>query len=200
MRLENRLYVFCHTHFCRVHWGIEFVFQSTVVVPIWLNSSLHLKAPVVPHSHQHLTLKLFLIGCIGNFYLILMLICSPRFLMRLALFKSLLKLLAPSKHESLTCSNVQVFVHFCSTIFFFFFFFLLFRATPAAYESSQARGRIRAVAASLHHSHSNRGSKPSLWPTHSSRQCWIPDPLSEARDQIHICFCCATMGTPCSPI
>ena len=37
----------------------------------------------------------------------------------------------------------------------FFFLFLLFRAAPEAYGSSQARGRIRAVAASLHHSHSN---------------------------------------------
>ena len=39
---------------------------------------------------------------------------------------------------------------------------------------------------------------------HSSRQLWIPDPLSQARDQICIFmdtswirFCCATMGTPC---
>ena len=38
---------------------------------------------------------------------------------------------------------------------------------------------------------------------HSSQQCWIPDPLSEARDQTHslmdtsqICFCCITMATP----
>ena len=41
----------------------------------------------------------------------------------------------------------------------FFFFFGLFRATPMAYGSSQVRGRIGAVAASLHHSHSNIGSK-----------------------------------------
>ena len=39
-----------------------------------------------------------------------------------------------------------------------FFFFNLFRATSAAYGSSQARGQIRAVAAS--HSHRNVGSKP----------------------------------------
>ena len=37
----------------------------------------------------------------------------------------------------------------------------------------------------------------------SSRQCWIPDPLCEARDQTcilmdtsQICFHCTTMGTP----
>ena len=48
---------------------------------------------------------------------------------------------------------------------FFFFFFLLFRAALVAYESSQAGGRIRATAASRHHSHSNTGSKPRLKPT-----------------------------------
>ena len=38
---------------------------------------------------------------------------------------------------------------------------------------------------------------------HSSRQCQIPDPLSEARDGTHflmdtgrVCFPCATVGTP----
>ena len=41
-------------------------------------------------------------------------------------------------------------------------FFLLFRATPVAYGSSQARDQTRATAASLQHSHSNSGSKPSL--------------------------------------
>ena len=35
----------------------------------------------------------------------------------------------------------------------FYFYFLLFRAGLEAYGSSQARGRIRAVAAGLHHSH-----------------------------------------------
>ena len=46
-----------------------------------------------------------------------------------------------------------------------FFFFLLFRATPAAYGGSQARAQIGAVAAGLHHSHSNTRSEPSLPPT-----------------------------------
>ena len=38
---------------------------------------------------------------------------------------------------------------------------------------------------------------------HSSQERWTPDPLSEARDRIHIlvdasqmCFCCATKGRP----
>ena len=40
-----------------------------------------------------------------------------------------------------------------------FCFVLLFRATPAAYGSSQDRGQIGAVPAGLHCSHSNAGSK-----------------------------------------
>ena len=47
---------------------------------------------------------------------------------------------------------------------FFFFFFAFSRAAPATYGSSQARGLIRAVAAGLHHSHSNAGSEPCLGP------------------------------------
>ena len=38
-------------------------------------------------------------------------------------------------------------------------------ATSAAYGGSQARGPIGARAASLHHSHSNMGSKLRLRPT-----------------------------------
>ena len=69
-----------------------------------------------------------------------------------------------------------------------YIFCLFFSLTPVAYGGSQARGRIRAVSAGLHH---------------SSQQRWILNPLSEARDwtcipryasQIH--FCWATMGTP----
>ena len=37
--------------------------------------------------------------------------------------------------------------------------FCLFRATPTAYGISQARGRIRAMAAGHSHSHSNAGSE-----------------------------------------
>ena len=39
-------------------------------------------------------------------------------------------------------------------------FLFLFIAAPLAYESSQARGQIGAVTASLCHSHRNAGSKP----------------------------------------
>ena len=38
----------------------------------------------------------------------------------------------------------------------------IFKATPTAYGGSQARGRIKATAAGLHHSHSNSGSIPCL--------------------------------------
>ena len=54
---------------------------------------------------------------------------------------------------------------------FFSFLFLLFRAEPGAYGSSQARVRIGAAAAGLHH---------------SSWQCRILSPPSEARDQTHV--------------
>ena len=39
------------------------------------------------------------------------------------------------------------------------------RATPMAYEGSQARGPVGATAGSLHHSYSNAGSEPRLQPT-----------------------------------
>ena len=54
---------------------------------------------------------------------------------------------------------------FFPSFFFFFCLFAFSRASPAAYGGSQARGLIRAVAASLCHSHSNAGSEPRLQPT-----------------------------------
>ena len=45
---------------------------------------------------------------------------------------------------------------------FFFFFFVFSRATPVAHGGSKARGQIRAVAAGLHHSHSNARSEHIL--------------------------------------
>ena len=46
-----------------------------------------------------------------------------------------------------------------------FFIFCLFGAAPMAYGGSQARGGIGTIAAGLHHSHSNTGSKMRLQPT-----------------------------------
>ena len=97
---------------------------------------------------------------------------------------------------------------FLGTFIFKFYLFIYlvfcpFRATPATYGGSQARGLIEAVAASLRHSHSNTRSDHICDLNHSSQQRQILNPLSEARDQTHIlmipsriCFRCATMGTP----
>ena len=56
-----------------------------------------------------------------------------------------------------------------------------FLSTPVAYGSSQAGGEIRAVAASLHHSHSNTGSNRIGDLHHRLWQCQILNPLNEAR-------------------
>ena len=85
-----------------------------------------------------------------------------------------------------------------------FLLLLHFRAKPAAYGVSQARGSIQAVAAVLQHSHSNTGSELRLRPTPKlMATCRILNPLSKARDQTQnlkvptqIRFCCATTGTP----
>ena len=85
--------------------------------------------------------------------------------------------------------------------------FVCFRAAPVAYASSQARGQMRAAAASLdHNSHSNLGSEPPLEPTSQLTANWILDLLSEARDGISILmdtsrvhFRCTTTGTPPLP-
>ena len=52
--------------------------------------------------------------------------------------------------------------HLYFSFSFFPFVFLSFRAAPAAYGGSQARGQIGDVAAGLHHSHGNSGSKLCL--------------------------------------
>ena len=58
----------------------------------------------------------------------------------------------------------------------------LFRAKSAAYGGSQAKGKIGAVAAGLHHSRSKVGSS-HIWDLHhSSGHCWILHPPNEVRD------------------
>ena len=69
-----------------------------------------------------------------------------------------------------------------------FFFFLLFRATPEAYGGSQASSRIRALAAGLHHSHSNRGSKPHLRTTPHTVHCNLRSLTQGARPGIEPAF------------
>ena len=62
-------------------------------------------------------------------------------------------------------------------LFIYLCLFAISWAAPVAYGGSQARGRIRAVAAGLRLSHSNTGSEPRLRPT-----CGIINPLSKGRD------------------
>jgi len=69
---------------------------------------------------------------------------------------------------------LQILLGFHQFSFFFFFYKNLFRAIPMAYGGSQARGQIGAVAAGLHHSHSNMGSKLHLLPT--PQLTAMPDP------------------------
>ena len=82
-----------------------------------------------------------------------------------------------------------------------FFLFCFFRATPVAYEGSQARGRSGATAIAT----SDLSHVCNLH--HNSQQRWILNPLIEARDQTcnlmvasRIRFCCTTMGTPFLPL
>ena len=65
-------------------------------------------------------------------------------------------------------------------------FFSLFRVTPVAYGSSQARGQFGAAAAGLYHSHSTSDLSSLFDLHHSSRQCWILNPLNKTRDRTHI--------------
>ena len=58
-------------------------------------------------------------------------------------------------------ANTRI-LYFQQNLYFFVFVFFLFRPAPAAYEGSQTRGQIRAVATGLHHSHSNARSKLCL--------------------------------------
>ena len=78
---------------------------------------------------------------------------------------------------------------------------LLFRATCAPHGSSQARGRIGAAVADLHHSHSNATSELHLQPMPQFMTNWILILLSRARDRTHILVdtgqdVIVTMGTP----
>ena len=99
--------------------------------------------------------------------------------------------------ETLTWKDaLYLFVLFC---------FCLFRATPTAYGSSQARGQIGDTAASLCHSHNDARSELCLRPTWQLTATLDPNPLSEARDarnrshslmetsEVHYCW--ATTGT-----
>ena len=63
-----------------------------------------------------------------------------------------------------------------------YLFNYLVAPAPAAYGSSQARGCIRAAAASLHHSHSNTGAEWSLQATPQLTMMLFLDTPSEVWD------------------
>ena len=87
----------------------------------------------------------------------------------------------------LKCINFLVCLLVCNLIIFKTIFFFLFRATHAAYGSSQARGPIGATVASLRHGHSNAKDPSCVCDLHhSSRQGKILNPLSEASDRTPI--------------
>ena len=103
----------------------------------------------------------------------------------------------------LTSSSWMLAFLFLPSFFSFFFFFLLFKAAPVAYGSSQAKDRIIAAAAGLHHSQSHARSKshlqpipqlvatPDLWPIDQSQGS-----NPHLRDTSRIRFCCTTTGIP----
>ena len=61
--------------------------------------------------------------------------------------------------------SIKLYLAHLVRFYFLFFFFVFLGLYPWHIGSSQARGPIGAVAASLRHSHSNMGSKLRLWPT-----------------------------------
>ena len=70
---------------------------------------------------------------------------------------------------------------------FYLFIFCLLGAAATAYRGSQAaKGGIRDVATGLHHSHSNTGSEPHLWPTRQLTA--TPDPQLRVRPGIEAVF------------
>ena len=66
-----------------------------------------------------------------------------------------------------------------------YLFIYVFLGPPAAYRGCQARGQIRAVAASLCQSHSNARSELHQWPMLQLLNKMF-NPLCRARDRTHI--------------
>ena len=88
-------------------------------------------------------------------------------------------------------------------IFFYFYFFCIFRAPPLACGASQARGPIRAIAAGLHHNHSNARSETHYTTTHGnagSLTQWARTGIKPASSWILVRFYRAMMRTPKSNI
>ena len=71
---------------------------------------------------------------------------------------------------------------------FIYLFIFLFRGEPVAYGGSQARG--------LHHSYSNSGLEPSLWPTPQLMAEWGQGQNPYPHDTSWVRYCWAAIGTP----
>ena len=77
--------------------------------------------------------------------------------------------------------SLKLKLNFNDPEFLLFFFFFLFTATPVAYGSSWARSQNGAAAAGLLPQHICGYDLHYIL-----NQCWILNPLSEARDRTHI--------------
>ena len=122
-----------------------------------------LRVSFSPHSHPYLLFLVFVIRAVltgVRQYLLVVLICISMivndvehvsvYLLTIYIFGKM---------------SIQIICLYLNRLFAFIFVFCLLsflRATPKAYGGSQARGLISAVAAGLHHSHSNTRSEPSL--------------------------------------
>ena len=96
------------------------------------------------------------------------------------MFSFLLTQTTLNKREKTNCMKVV------KMLFLFWFGFVIFRAAPMACGGSQPRGRIGAIAAGLHHSHTRsltHWARPGIKPATS----WFP---------VGFVNHCATTGTP----
>ena len=92
-------------------------------------------------------------------------------------------------------------MHHCplitSYLFIYYIIIIFFRATPAAYGNSQARGRIsQSYSCWLCHSHSNARYEPCLWPTPQLTAMLEEIEPTSSWTLVNFHFHCATMGTP----
>ena len=101
-------------------------------------------------------------------------------------FMSFISLLYYTKFCSSICIEMvrKDILAFFPIFFKFLLFFLILELHLRHVEVPRLRGRIRAVAADLYHSHSNTRSEPHLWP--APRLAAMPDPLNHlARPGVH---------------
>ena len=100
-------------------------------------------------------------------------------------------------------SNFAIFKPFSSSSLSLFCFLVAFRAAPTAYGNSQIRGQIRTIVLVYTTASATQDLSCICDLYHSSRQCWILNPLSEARewtliliDPSQVCYWWATMAPP----